>query len=66
MVTLADLKKPISPKCRVVIKRTGCYHLIMEKKWYTVVWVGGVVGWVYRPLTEKEKLVLTPKQKAIE
>jgi hypothetical protein len=25
-----------------------------ERKWYTVVWVGGVYPWVYRPLTLKE------------
>jgi len=26
-----------------------------KEVWYVAVWVGGIVGWVYRPLTKKEK-----------
>jgi hypothetical protein len=25
-----------------------------KEQWFTVVWVGGIIGWVYRPLTKKE------------
>jgi hypothetical protein len=26
----------------------------MKEQWYTVIWVGGIVGWVYRPMTKEE------------